>query len=303
MPTLPAGPAGGTVWNWTQEYTEDNGPEGTIVTAVIMTNWDSHIITNFPASMVGTAARGGGINRHVPISHPLKDWLYCTHCKLQGGIGYPDEETGNRMLKFSTPSNLPTKALWEVQFADLGYDVETNADTHGLAGNGKELFRYVSRKSQGSVEALPVEGTTWMFADTQAVIPEPTTILFANTELEYTWWWVPHPLPSALDILLGHVNEVDFDGRNGNPVYGQGQVYFSAYEKSDPLLDPQGRRCSHVTLRFLVRRTGWNKFWRPFRIRLPLGAPFGSPGFADVVSADGSGVTPFPESDLMNLFT
>lgn len=303
-------PGLGISFRWTDDYQDANGPDGEIITAQLHTPWTIDNLKNFPAAMKGANGRGGGpviIRAPLPYRHPHKDWLYCTQCDLQGGIGYVDEETSNKSIKFGTPTTLtglasPNQtatpiAVWSAQWNYLGYDVETDEFKSTRAGNGKELVRFVSRKVKSSLESLPIPGTEWKWTADGNPIHEPTTVLLAMKELEYTWWHVPFPYrESTWDDLLGKVNNATFDGRGRSntglsyPSYAIGTTYFANYEQGDPFTDPFGNICCHTTFFFLYRRQGWNNFYRP-----------GS-GFAAVQSADGAGRYPFPPGDLMTIF-
>ena len=295
-------PGLGITYRWTDEYADANGPDGEIITATVHMPWNFESTipevnsTIFPATMLGTAHNAGGkIIRTLPNRHMDKRWLYCTQCDLTGGIGYPSTENDGS-IKFTTPSTHDTaKAVYACTWSFLGYDVEDDGFKSSLAGTGKELCRFVSRKVQTSMEAVPIKGTDFKFTSDNKPIGEPITTKTATKELEYTWWHIPFPYrESTWDSLLGQVNSAAFDGRGRGqtgtsyPSYAIHTVFFASYEQSDPYTDPEGNFCCNTTFFFLYRDTGWNKFYRP--------------GSGWVAVDDGAGSYPFPEGDLMRIF-
>lgn len=295
MPT----PGFGITYQWTEDYQDTNGPDGEVITAQLHTPWSRDNLRLFPTIMKGANFKQNNkIYRDpLPYTHPTKRWLYCTQCDLQGAIGYPAEETADTLIKFSTPSTHDTtKAVWEAQWAYLGYDLATDAYKEKLAGTGKELCRFVSRKVKPTVISVPKGGTSFRFTADLATIKEPTTVLLAMKELEYTWWHIPFPYKeSTWDGLLSKVNSDVFDGRTRGDsgvafdLYAADTIYFQGYVQSDPFTDPAGNICCNATFTFLYRPTGWNKFWRP------------GTGWAAVISLGGTR-KPFTTADLNTIF-
>ncbi|MCC6421625.1 MAG: hypothetical protein IT429_25680 [Gemmataceae bacterium] len=228
----------------------------------------------------------GSMARVVPAQHPEYPWLYATEAEVTpaGGAIFEepllDEErnelgdvVGHKIIAGklwyidrSSNSDQNTCKV-QVTYRSLPYTVRTDQELLDMHGKFPtvpyELQRYVTRERTYAVNAIPLPGLAFKWAEGKfsgASVPENAVqLLFPTGALRYTWHSVPVVPDDAISSCEGKVNKEPFDGAKGARTYPPGTLLCQAPQVK---LNPRsltGARTYDITYVFLYRPTGWNK--------------------------------------------
>jgi hypothetical protein len=239
-------------------------------------------------TLVNNITPGGTayLSRTPPAQHPRIPWAYCVEFEVVRGQGaYRDDPTvfltdneGNQELdQNGNPIPVPligyydsssgsdaVSALVRLTYRDLDYIVMTDQEVTTRGGptvTTPELARYVHRKVEPTAAFLPLpKGVITFVSGPQAgrtIDDNTANVILFRQELTYTWIDVPAPPFDAFKACTGHVNQADFDGARGFPLYPAGTLLCQA-PRYTRRRTPLGMFTYDVEYHFLYNPDKWN---------------------------------------------
>jgi hypothetical protein len=282
-----------------------------------VTNWFGNVlgVTPTPAPVEFKTYK---LRRVLPLQDPVRYWLFASSCELIendgawvedpenfnlyphnnnpvinpitgktdriSAIRYVSNDQGGTVGQKSNPGPEDVfsegMAKYRVTFTPRLYEVRSDDDLASLSpGTAQtELNRFVTRKEQFAIEAVPLakiaagQGdfttlpplqfitTTWKAKNgISATIPEAGVRQLPTAQLTYIWHDVPDLPRTGFAQCVGRVNKADFDGVGGAPIYPAGTLLCQPWT-TERSVNVCGRPTHQITYRFLFRPQGWNFF-------------------------------------------
>jgi hypothetical protein len=293
-------------------YQESFIPGARTCTRVLECAWDNRL--KFQLDLIGQHFQNGTeIARNLPEAHPDNPKMYCTGCQLVRGLGRDSIDFNTSLVRFldgsanippaqepdSPDNDSPTEPVygrarfmttWEALVYDLWTDDELGdiADQNAI-GAGPEILRFTQKLETYATEtiSLPSSAFKW-FNPPQDPLPQGLVKVFYTKEVTYRWFKVPKRPRLNVEACLGRVNKVNFEGFAPHTLLFLGP---------DMVIDP-GTGLWDVNYKFLYRKVGWNRYFRPNATGGPAFEDFSHDG--TLSTADGNKL--IDEADFYTLW-
>lgn len=214
-------------------------------------------------NVVGPDGPQLGQTRIIPAIHYVDN-------SLRGGIGRGVGIPGGGDLGIGTTLYNRSeefkdgRCVMRVTFRARPYAVLSDERMGELARG--ELGRYVERTEDFNLEAIPLNrlaAANLRFAEgafANNAIPEAGVMQLPSALLTYTWHDVTDPPRAAYSRVCGKINDADFDGLHGAPVYPAQTLLCLAWKVQRNPAGPTGRVTHTIRYRFAFRPQKWNRF-------------------------------------------
>lgn len=185
---------------YSESYSAD-GSQATRSCSVKSTN-----VGKFVIAMLGTRERDGeNIKTRIPDQFPKVPDLYAQAVELAGADGPPNDGGPNNSIDFDN-------FIFHTHYSTVPYDVYDDATVTTLAGaNTRELYRFVERQLETSVENIQLPSGSMTFVGDSNAIPGSAPKVVFTMNGRYVWHRVPSVPIENIKNSLGRVNSAAFD--------------------------------------------------------------------------------------------